>query len=140
MVMSGSGKGLLGLWLYRSGEDWAIKSGSPMHQRRPPAVANPGQSCSEDSERTSIVFSLKNQIGGLAKVLNVFQDLGVNVLHIESRKSESDNQVRNYVFFLIMKMIRFDAEITFFDWSNAWYCRNSRGYKAVFYLMQLLLW
>lgn len=31
--MSGSGKGLLGLWLYRSGEqEWAIKEGSPLHQ------------------------------------------------------------------------------------------------------------
>lgn len=88
--MSGSGKGLLGLWLYRSGEDWAIKQGSPLHKRHPTAVA---ETSSEDSERTSIIFSLKNQIGGLAKVLNVFQDLGVNVLHIESRKSEADNQV-----------------------------------------------
>ncbi|XP_077301918.1 tryptophan hydroxylase [Arctopsyche grandis] len=87
--MSGSGKGLLGLWLYRSGEDWAIKQGSPLHKRHPTAVA---ETSSEDSERTSIIFSLKNQIGGLAKVLNVFQDLGVNVLHIESRKSEADNQ------------------------------------------------
>lgn len=31
--MSGSGKGLLGLWLYRSGEqEWAVKEGSPLHQ------------------------------------------------------------------------------------------------------------
>lgn len=30
--MSGSGKGLLGLWLYRSGEsEWAVKEGSPLH-------------------------------------------------------------------------------------------------------------
>lgn len=33
--MSGSGKGLLGLWLYRSGEqEWALKEGSPIHQRK----------------------------------------------------------------------------------------------------------
>ena len=32
-AMSGSGKGLLGLWLYRSGEkEWALKEGSPIHQ------------------------------------------------------------------------------------------------------------
>lgn len=30
--MSASGKSLLGLWLYRSGEqEWAIKQGSPLH-------------------------------------------------------------------------------------------------------------
>lgn len=33
--MSGSGKGLLGLWLYRSGEqEWAVKAGSPLHKQR----------------------------------------------------------------------------------------------------------
>lgn len=33
--MSGSGKGLLGLWLYRSGEsEWAVKEGSPLHKKR----------------------------------------------------------------------------------------------------------
>lgn len=33
--MSGSGKGLLGLWLYRSGEqEWALKAGSPLHKRK----------------------------------------------------------------------------------------------------------
>ena len=30
--MSGSGKGLLGVWLYRRGEHWAIKEGSPIHK------------------------------------------------------------------------------------------------------------
>lgn len=33
--MSGSGKGLLGLWLYRSGDkEWAVKEGSPLHKRK----------------------------------------------------------------------------------------------------------
>lgn len=33
--MSGSGKGLLGLWLYHSGEqEWALKEGSPIHKER----------------------------------------------------------------------------------------------------------
>jgi hypothetical protein len=27
--MSGSGKGLLGLWLYRTGQEWALKEGPP---------------------------------------------------------------------------------------------------------------
>lgn len=32
--MSASGKSLLGLWLYRSGEsnEWAVKEGSPIHK------------------------------------------------------------------------------------------------------------
>lgn len=30
--MSGSGKGLLGVWLYRRGDNWAIKEGSPIHK------------------------------------------------------------------------------------------------------------
>lgn len=34
--MSASGKSLLGLWLYRSGEqEWAVKQGSPLHGQRP---------------------------------------------------------------------------------------------------------
>lgn len=33
--MSGSGKGFLGLWLYRSGEqEWALKEGSPIHRKK----------------------------------------------------------------------------------------------------------
>ncbi|CAH2216681.1 jg15409, partial [Pararge aegeria aegeria] len=40
-----------------------------------------------DGERISVIFSVKNQVGGLVRVLGVFQDLGINVLHIESRKS-----------------------------------------------------
>lgn len=32
LIMSGSGKGLLGVWLYRRGDNWAIKEGSPIHK------------------------------------------------------------------------------------------------------------
>lgn len=39
------------------------------------------------SDRTSIIFTLKNQIGGLASALRVFQELGINVLHVELNKS-----------------------------------------------------
>lgn len=39
--MSGSGKGLLGLWLYRSGEqEWAVKEGSPLHKTDERKVIN----------------------------------------------------------------------------------------------------
>ncbi|XP_003702029.1 tryptophan hydroxylase isoform X2 [Megachile rotundata] len=82
--MSGSGKGLLGVWLYKRGEHWAIKEGSPIHKSSDiPMVERKPNS----DNKNSVVFSLKNQVGGLARALQVFQDLGVNVVHIESRKS-----------------------------------------------------
>ncbi|CAB0001155.1 unnamed protein product [Nesidiocoris tenuis] len=78
--MSGSGKSLLGLWLYRSGEKW-----SQNHSQR-----FKGKSVVEQAQgRNSVVISLKNQVGGLARALQVFQDMGVNVVHIESRPSET---------------------------------------------------
>ncbi|XP_043461286.1 tryptophan 5-hydroxylase 1 [Leptopilina heterotoma] len=80
--MSGSGKGLLGMWLYRRGEEWTIKEGSPIHKPRNITHLEKG-----NETKNSVVFSLKNQVGGLARALQVFQDLGVNVVHIESRKS-----------------------------------------------------
>ncbi|XP_044733963.1 tryptophan 5-hydroxylase 1 isoform X4 [Chrysoperla carnea] len=88
--MSGSGKGLLGLWLYRTGEEWAMKEGSPVHKPK----VHPSYAYSDfyfiraNVERTSIIFTLKNQVGGLARALQAFQDLGINVLHIESRPSD----------------------------------------------------
>ncbi|XP_046327627.1 tryptophan 5-hydroxylase 1-like [Haliotis cracherodii] len=36
---------------------------------------------------TSVVFSLRNQIGHLASALRIFQENNINVVHIESRKS-----------------------------------------------------
>ncbi|XP_011499128.1 PREDICTED: tryptophan 5-hydroxylase 1 [Ceratosolen solmsi marchali] len=83
--MSGSGKGLLGMWLYRRDEEWTIKEGSPLPTRSGvPLMEKPGTAADTTN---SLVFSLKNQVGGLARALQVFQDLGVNVVHIESRKS-----------------------------------------------------
>ncbi|XP_034938770.1 tryptophan 5-hydroxylase 1 [Chelonus insularis] len=82
--MSGSGKGLLGMWLYRRGEEWSIKEGSPIHR---PNDMSRVEKVEDSDSRNSVIFSLKNQIGGLARALQVFQDLGVNVVHIESRKS-----------------------------------------------------
>ncbi|XP_060876269.1 tryptophan 5-hydroxylase 1 [Metopolophium dirhodum] len=82
--MSGSGKSLLGLWLYRTGEDWTLREASPPASR--PAVSGRPDPTRFDS-RNSVIFSLKNRVGGLAQALQVFQDLGVNVLHIESRPS-----------------------------------------------------
>ncbi|XP_055706732.1 tryptophan 5-hydroxylase 1 [Phlebotomus papatasi] len=88
--MSGSGKGLLGLWLYRSGEqEWAVKEGSPLHRRRDFAKKESSGNSSSPGDRTSIMFTLKNQVGGLARALQVFQELGINVLHIELQNKDA---------------------------------------------------
>lgn len=136
--MSASGKSLLGLWLYRSGEqEWAVKQGSPLHtlkkdsnatsatshaslsrhasapsddflllspkkQERhggggevPRLAISGGDAVRQHSpgERISILFTLKNQVGNLARALQVFQELGINVLHLElSPLENSTNQ------------------------------------------------
>lgn len=52
------------------------------------------ESTTAQTEKISIIFTLKNQVGGLVRALQSFQDLGINVQHIESRPSQtSDNQV-----------------------------------------------
>ncbi|CAF2195339.1 unnamed protein product [Rotaria magnacalcarata] len=40
---------------------------------------------------TSFIFSIKNRIGGLARVLQVFQEHKINVVHIESRRCHRTN-------------------------------------------------
>lgn len=46
-----------------------------------------------EKEKYSIILTLKNQVGGLVRALQAFQDLGINVTHIESRPSQTgDNQ------------------------------------------------
>ncbi|XP_054735429.1 tryptophan 5-hydroxylase 1-like [Anastrepha obliqua] len=94
--MSASGKSLLGLWLYRSGEqEWAVKQGSPLHTlRKDTSNSDSGTEKgnleladlnrqSSPADRVSIIFTLKNQVGNLARALQVFQELGINVLHLE---------------------------------------------------------
>lgn len=39
-------------------------------------------------DRTSIMFTLKNQVGCLAKALQVFQELGINVLHLDLQNTD----------------------------------------------------
>ncbi|XP_072128424.1 tryptophan 5-hydroxylase 1 isoform X1 [Mobula birostris] len=46
---------------------------------------------SVEQGRVAVVFSLKNEVGGLAKALRLFQEKHVNLLHIESRKSKRRN-------------------------------------------------
>ncbi|CAF0817268.1 unnamed protein product [Adineta ricciae] len=45
----------------------------------------------QQGNTTSFIFSIKNRIGGLARALQVFQDNGINVVHIESRRSRRAN-------------------------------------------------
>ncbi|KAJ8249669.1 hypothetical protein COCON_G00228850 [Conger conger] len=42
----------------------------------------------DESGKTTVVFALKNEIGCLVKALRLFQDKGVNLTHIESRRSK----------------------------------------------------
>uniref|UniRef100_A0A7N4PN04 Tryptophan hydroxylase 1 n=1 Tax=Sarcophilus harrisii TaxID=9305 RepID=A0A7N4PN04_SARHA len=46
---------------------------------------------SSERGRAAIVFSLKNEVGGLVKALKLFQEKHVNLVHIESRKSKRRN-------------------------------------------------
>lgn len=49
---------------------------------------------SSPGDRVSIIFTLKNQVGNLARALQVFQELGINVLHLElSPLEKTTNQV-----------------------------------------------
>ncbi|XP_049695447.2 tryptophan 5-hydroxylase 1 [Helicoverpa armigera] len=89
--MSGSGKGLLGLWLYRNGSEWEVKNEAHHHPKLGELnMAARQQTQPSECERISVIFTLRNQVGGLVQALTVFQDLGINVLHIESRKSVTE--------------------------------------------------
>ncbi|GAB1609761.1 tryptophan 5-hydroxylase 1-like [Argonauta hians] len=50
-----------------------------------------GRGCASREKVGSILLSLKNQVGCLSSALKVFQDNKVNVTHIESRKSQMED-------------------------------------------------
>ncbi|KAM7406584.1 hypothetical protein PAMP_000955 [Pampus punctatissimus] len=50
-----------------------------------------GRPSSSQKGGATIIFSLKNEIGGLVKALKFFQEKHVNLVHIESRKSKRRN-------------------------------------------------
>eukprot|EP00064_Thunnus_orientalis_P023437 superscaffoldBa00008864_g23678 len=59
--------------------------------RRPsfcPINEKPDKESDEESGRTAVVFSLKNEVGCLVKALRLFQEKRVNLNHIESRMSK----------------------------------------------------
>lgn len=49
------------------------------------------------ADKTSIAFSTKNEAGALVKVLNIFDELGINLCYIDSRPSKKN--LGEYVFF-----------------------------------------
>lgn len=64
-----------------------------------PSSSIPPQHQFTPNDRTSIIFTLKHQVGALARALQVFQELGINVLYIElhSDGHESENEmVKNH--------------------------------------------
>ncbi|KAK5874572.1 hypothetical protein PBY51_019508 [Eleginops maclovinus] len=50
-----------------------------------------GRPTSSKKDVSTIIFSLKNEVGGLIKALRLFQEKHVNLVHIESRKSKRRN-------------------------------------------------
>uniref|UniRef100_A0AAQ5YFR5 phenylalanine 4-monooxygenase n=1 Tax=Amphiprion ocellaris TaxID=80972 RepID=A0AAQ5YFR5_AMPOC len=50
------------------------------------------------SEVISCIFSLKEEVGALAKALRLFEDKGINLMHIESRPSRMNKD--QYEFFI----------------------------------------
>ncbi|XP_077328307.1 phenylalanine-4-hydroxylase isoform X2 [Lithobates pipiens] len=53
---------------------------------------------STKDNRISLIFSLKEQVGALAKVLRIFEERGVSLTHIESRPSRLNKD--EYQFFI----------------------------------------
>ncbi|XP_006802404.1 tryptophan 5-hydroxylase 1-like [Neolamprologus brichardi] len=59
--------------------------------RRGRSLDNRTVSSSFGRGSTTIIFTLKNEVGGLIKALKLFQEKHVNLIHIESRKSKRRN-------------------------------------------------
>ncbi|XP_029909601.1 tryptophan 5-hydroxylase 2 isoform X2 [Myripristis murdjan] len=51
-------------------------------------TSKPDKESGEESGKTAVVFSLKNEVGCLVKALRLFQERRVNLNHIESRMSK----------------------------------------------------
>uniref|UniRef100_I3J687 tryptophan 5-monooxygenase n=1 Tax=Oreochromis niloticus TaxID=8128 RepID=I3J687_ORENI len=59
--------------------------------RRGRSLDNRTVSSSFGRGSTTIIFTLKNEVGGFIKALKLFQEKHVNLIHIESRKSKRRN-------------------------------------------------
>ncbi|ELK33246.1 Tryptophan 5-hydroxylase 2 [Myotis davidii] len=63
------------------------KANSGKHDDKKGNKASSKSETATESGKTAVVFSLKNEVGGLVKALKLFQEKRVNMVHIESRKS-----------------------------------------------------
>ncbi|KAH0501927.1 Tryptophan 5-hydroxylase 2 [Microtus ochrogaster] len=88
-----------------------------------------GRSDTAESGKTAVVFSLKNEVGGLVKALRLFQEKHVNMVHIESRRSRRrSSEVEIFVdcecgkteFNELIQLLKFQTTI-----SDA--CRRGKG-------------
>ncbi|MEQ2222831.1 hypothetical protein ILYODFUR_030483 [Ilyodon furcidens] len=52
---------------------------------------------SKKSEVISCIFSLKEEVGALAKALRLFEDKGINLTHIESRPSRMNKEEYEFI-------------------------------------------
>ena len=60
--------------------------------------AHPGFIHEKDDSNVSLVFGMREEVGALAKALNIFEKYNVNLMHIESRPSKENE--RDYEFFV----------------------------------------
>nr|XP_060515634.1 tryptophan 5-hydroxylase 2 [Panthera onca] len=63
------------------------KANSGKNDDKKSSKGNSKSETGPESGKTAVVFSLKNEVGGLVKALKLFQEKHVNMVHIESRKS-----------------------------------------------------
>ncbi|KAI3377177.1 hypothetical protein L3Q82_009093 [Scortum barcoo] len=62
-----------------------------IHENQDNRSISTGTPTSSQTGVATIIFSLKNEVGGLVKALKLFQEKHVNLIHIESRKSKRRN-------------------------------------------------
>ncbi|NXO07951.1 TPH2 hydroxylase, partial [Oriolus oriolus] len=70
-----------------AGAGRASAGGSKNEEKKGNKGNGKSESASEGG-KTAVVFSLKNEVGGLVKALRLFQEKHVSMVHIESRKSK----------------------------------------------------
>ncbi|RMC09952.1 hypothetical protein DUI87_12739 [Hirundo rustica rustica] len=67
------------------------RSSSGKNEEKKGNKGNGKSESASEGGKTAVVFSLKNEVGGLVKALRLFQEKHVSMVHIESRKSKRRN-------------------------------------------------
>ncbi|NXN87074.1 TPH2 hydroxylase, partial [Bombycilla garrulus] len=67
------------------------RSSSGKNEEKKENKGNGKSESASEGGKTAVVFSLKNEVGGLVKALRLFQEKHVSMVHIESRKSKRRN-------------------------------------------------